>query len=117
MDEGKVMGLAAYGSYSERLQKNWIILLGLINKVEIIINNKLRYSGSHRYGYKFTDEFVKIFGNKRENNVSALSKNYADLAFNVQKRLEDIVILLAKQVYKKNKIKNFCLGRWSCDEL
>lgn len=111
MDEGKVMGLAAYGSYSERLQKKLDYFIRF-NKQSgnYYINNKLRYSGSHRYGYKFTDEFVKIFGNKRENNVSALSKNYADLAFNVQKRLEDIVILLAKQAYKKNKIKNFCLA-------
>ena len=60
--------------------------------------------------FQFTDEFVRVFGKKREPNVSPLSKKYADLAFNIQKRLEDIVILLAREAYKKNKIKNFCLA-------
>tara|TARA_A100001015_G_scaffold190793_1_gene212591 strand:- start:178 stop:1884 length:1707 start_codon:yes stop_codon:yes gene_type:complete len=111
MDEGKVMGLAAYGTYSEKIQKKLDYFIKFNKQTgDYYINNKLRYSGLHRFGFKFTDEFVRVFGKKREPNVSPLSKKYADLAFNIQKRLEDIVILLAREAYKKNKIKNFCLA-------
>ena len=37
MDEGKVMGLAAYGSYSERLQKKLDYFVRFNKQVEIII--------------------------------------------------------------------------------
>ena len=111
MDEGKVMGLAAYGKYSNSLQKKLDKIIKFNKKNgDYKIDNKMRYHGSHKFGYKFTDEFIKIFGQKREKHISPLSSRYADIAFNVQKRLEDIVILLAKSAYKKNKISNFCLA-------
>ncbi len=111
VDEGKVMGLAAYGSYSEKIQSKLDKVLKLdLKNSNYIINNKMRYSGKHSYGLKFTDQFVRLFGKKRAKNVSPLNKNFADLAFNVQKRLEDTVLMLAKYAYSKNKIKNFCIA-------
>ena len=111
MNEGKMMGLAAYGKYSKVIQKkldkfiSYDRLTGLFK-----INNKLRYDGKHSYGAKFTDDFVKIFGKKRDKHISALTQPYPDIAFNVQFRLEEIVKLLAKNLYNKNKIGDFCLA-------
>ena len=111
MNEGKMMGLAAYGKYSKNIQKkldkfiNYNRLTGSFK-----INNKLRYDGKHSYGVRFTDDFIKIFGKKRDKNISALTKPYPDIAFNVQYRLEEIVKLLAKNLYNKNKIRDFCLA-------
>jgi len=111
MNEGKVMGLAAYGKYSKKIQ---VQLDKFINYDRLTgsfkVNNKLRYDGKHTYGERFTDEFVKIFGKKRDDKISALNKPYPDIAFNVQFRLEEIVKLLAKSLYKKNRISNFCLA-------
>ncbi len=111
IDEGKLMGLAAYGRYSDKIQHklNKILKLDLKNN-EYKINNSMRYSGKHSYGSKFTDQFVQVFGKKRFNYVSPLEKNFANLAHNVQKRLEDTVLMLVKYAYSKNKISNFCLA-------
>ena len=62
----------------------------------------MRYEGKHTFGERFTDEFVKIFGAKRPSHLSALTKPYPNIAFNVQSRLESIVKLLAKNLHKKN---------------
>ncbi len=111
MDEGKLMGLAAYGKYSKKIQSKLDKFLKY-NKSNGFyeVNNKLRYDGKHTFGERFTDEFVKIFGKKRKKNISALTKPYPDIAFNVQHRLENIVKLLAKNLYKKNKLQNLCLA-------
>ena len=111
MDEGKFMGLAAYGKYSKKIQSQLDKFLKY-NKSNGFykINNKLRYDGKHTFGERFTNEFVKIFGKKRKKNISALTKPYPDIAFNVQHRLENIVKLLAKSLYKKNDLQNLCLA-------
>jgi carbamoyltransferase len=111
MDEGKFMGLAAYGKYSKKIQSKLDKFLKY-NKSNGFyeVNNKLRYDGKHTFGERFTDEFVKIFGKKRQENISALTKPYPDIAFNVQHRLENIVKLLAKNLYKKNNLQNLCLA-------
>ena len=56
--------------YSKKLDKfiNYNRSTGLFK-----INNKLRYDGKHSYGVRFTDDFVKIFGKKRDKNISALT--------------------------------------------
>ena len=70
----------------------------------------MRYDGNHSHGFRFTDEFIKIFGKKRDKTISALNNKYSDLAHNVQQRLEDIVVSLVKFAYSKNGIKNLCLA-------
>jgi len=111
MDEGKLMGLAAYGKYSKKIQSKLDKFIKYNKKTGIFkINNKLRYDGKHTFGERFTDEFVKIFGKKRSKNASALTKPYPDIAYNVQLRLENIAKLLAKNLYIKNKIRNLCLA-------
>ncbi len=111
MDEGKFMGLAAYGKYSKKIQSKLDKFLKYDKSSGFYkVNNKLRYDGKHTFGERFTDEFVKIFGEKRQKNISALTKPYPDIAFNVQHRLENIVKLLAKNLYKKNNLQNLCLA-------
>lgn len=111
MDEGKLMGLAGYGKFSQSIQKKLDKIISFDIKNNLYqINSQMRYDGNHSQGFRFTDQFIKIFGNKRNKNTSALKNNYPDLAFNVQKRLEDIVISLVKFAYKKNGIGNFCLA-------
>lgn len=111
MDEGKVMGLAAYGKYSKNLQLKLDKFLKYNkNTGDFLLNNNLRYGKNHRYGAKFTDEFVKLFGKPRDSKTSALKFPYPDIAYNVQFRLEQIAKLISKEAYKKNNIKNFCLA-------
>ena len=111
MDEGKLMGLAAYGKYSTKIQNKLdkVIKFNKING-DYKFNSKMRYDGKRNYGKKFTDKLVNLFGPPRKKNISALKDHYPDIAFNVQKRLEDIVIALTSFAFKKNKLTNFCIA-------
>lgn len=109
-DEGKVMGLASYGNYQEDLQQKLDKFISFDSETgEFEVNPRLRYIGDHSYGSRFTDEFVEIFGKPREDE-SALESRYADLAFALQYRLENIVSTLAKWLNKQTGSRNFCLA-------
>jgi len=109
-DEGKVMGLASYGEYQEDLQQKLDKFISFDSETgDFEVNPRLRYIGDHSYGSRFTDEFVEIFGKPREDE-SALESRYADLAFALQYRLENIVSTLAQWLNKQTGSRNFCLA-------
>lgn len=110
-DEGKLMGLASYGKYDESLQTKLDQLIPYDKETgDFTVDPVLRYFGKHTYGRRYTDAFVELFGVPRPKDVSALTAPYPDIAFAVQWRLEQIVSLLAQQLYKKSGIKKLCLA-------
>ena len=110
-DEGKLMGLASYGKYSEELQEKLARFISWDrDSGDFSVNPRLRYVGEHTYGSRFTDEFVDLFGPKREMSMSALDGVYPDLAFAVQWRLEQIVISLARTLHRGTGLKRVCLA-------
>jgi carbamoyltransferase len=111
MDEGKLMGLASYGEYSEELQTKLDKFLPFDRVTgDFTIDPNLRYYSEHHDGSRFTDEFVELFGKPRDRSVSALEAPYPDLAFAAQWRLEQIVIRLAEQMYQKTGLRKICLA-------
>lgn len=109
-DEGKVMGLASYGEFKEELQdklNNFIKFDETTGEFEI--NPHMRYVGDHKYGSRFTDAFVEVFGLPRRDE-SPLEKKYANLAFAIQYRLEKIVNSMSHWLFKKTGSRNFCLA-------
>ena len=69
-DEGKVMGLASYGKYSQALQDKMDQVISYdLNTGKFQVNPSMRYVGKHTYGARFTDEFVELFGPMRESAV------------------------------------------------
>ncbi len=111
MDEGKVTGLASYGKYDQDLQDKLDKMLSFDPETgHYAINPYLRFIGTHKYGRRFTDEFVEIFGKPRSRNQSALEGNYADIAFAVQWRLEQVVMGLVKRLHKLTGSENLCVA-------
>ena len=111
MDEGKVTGLASYGKYDQDLQDKLDKMLSFDPETgHYAINPYLRFIGTHKYGRRFTDEFVEIFGKPRSRNQSALEGNYADIAFAVQWRLEQVVMGLVKRLHKLTGSENLCMA-------
>ena len=109
-DEGKVMGLASYGKYQEKLQQKLDKFIPFDTDTgEFTLNPHLRYVGDHTYGNRYTDEFVEIFGKPR-GKESALESQYVDLAFAIQYRLEKIVNSLASWLYMQTGSRNLCLA-------
>lgn len=109
-EEGKLMALAAFGKYSEKLQKKLSKFIKYNkNNGEFKLDPTLRFGTNRNYNSRFSDEFIKIFGQPILKN-SKISKKNKDLAFNVQWLLERIVSLLVKDLIKKTNIKNLSLA-------
>lgn len=109
-EEGKLMGLAPYGSYSDEIQKKLDLFLQFsMRDGTYSLNPKLRFFGDRSYGKRFTDEFVSIFGEPRTFN-SPLSEYHKNLAFNVQWRLEQVAISLVRDLHRTTGFKNLCLS-------
>jgi len=109
-EEGKLMALASFGNYSEKIQNqlNKFLHYNKLNG-EFILNPNLRFGTKRTINPRFTDKFINIFG-KPLNRGAKINKFYKDLAYNVQWRLERVVALLVKDLIKETKEPNLCLA-------
>ncbi|MDB3971758.1 hypothetical protein N9371_04735 [Candidatus Pelagibacter sp.] len=109
-EEGKLMALASFGNYSEKIQKKLNTFIEYnIHNGDFKLNPVLRFGGIRSKSSRFSDKFINIFG-KPINKKTKISQGYKDLAFNVQWLLEKIVSLLVKDLIKKTNIPNLCLA-------
>jgi carbamoyltransferase len=106
--EGKTMALAAYG----KAEKN------IINKVDKLIktkgdsyevNSDFFYSKRHEKYKSFTKKFIEEFGEPLSNK-NDISEYYKNLAYAVQYKLEQVVLMLVKKIYSVTKDKYFCFA-------
>lgn len=110
-DEGKLMGLAAYGKYNEIWEKKIDKVITFDQETgDFEVDPKWRYIGEHTHGARFTDEFVELFGQKRDRSVSALTAPFPDIAYAVQNRLELVILALSKWLTKQTGLKKYCLA-------
>ena len=127
-DEGKVMGLAAYGE-SRKSNNPWIERISKILKVTntgFELNPLFLKFGNNEYNPRYTDSLVKYitsfdpeltpisYGETFEKNgqifMKYLQKKYIDLAFAVQTQIEKALAVLANQLWYKTSQKNICLA-------
>jgi carbamoyltransferase len=109
-DEGKLMGLASYGRYSDALQAKLDEILPYDRTTgDFRTNPYLRYLGPRTYGRRFTDRFVEIFGRPRLAH-QPLEDHHRDLAFNVQWRLEQVVTGLVRSLIALTGVRSLCLA-------
>lgn len=110
MDEGKLMGLAPYGRYSDDIQKRLDEVLAYEPGTgEFRINPYMRYLGPRRWGRRFTDAFVELFGRPRLSH-EPITAAHRDLAFNVQWRLEQVVAALVRALIGETGVSSVCLA-------
>lgn len=106
-DEYKIMGLAPYGSSHINLDKiilsdkngNYSINKSIINK-----NYKSRQSPL------YNEKIFKYLNIKKKFDSKKISENQKNIAASVQKKLEDIIIQLVQDIYRKTKIKKICFA-------
>ena len=108
-EEGKLMGLAPYGKFSKIIQRKISKIILVKKNGDFYINSTYRFSGKRSFNQLFTDKFIKLFGKPRLKNQK-ITQYYKNIAFNVQKKLEDVSINLVEKFLKKNKINNLCLA-------
>ena len=107
LDEGKVMGLAAYGDPSEYYNSFRKILS--LNK-NGTFSLDMSYFSYHLCRDKWvSDKFYKIFGPRREKG-GEMTQRHINVAAAAQKVLEDAVLHRAEWLFDKTREKNLCLA-------
>jgi carbamoyltransferase len=127
-DEGKLMGLAAFGE--ARKQNNlWVEQLEHILKISngvYEVDPIYTKFGGHYYGQRYTDETKKLFtsidpqarpvgyNEKVEINGHVQSRYlldvYVDLAWAAQALLERAAVMLAKKLVEFYEMENLCIA-------
>jgi carbamoyltransferase len=119
-DEYKVMGLAPYGKADESIIKK-------LKDVVLFKSNGL-FELNHKYltrvatgdwvktidgipviAQKFSDHFVKQFGQPRQKDEE-LSSYHKDFAASVQRVTEELIFHIAEDLQKKTGLKNLCIA-------
>jgi len=109
--EYKLMGLASYGKNNSKLEKKINKVIGINNlSKEYSLNPKYIHYGAHSFSGRFTDNLVKLFGKKPRKENEKITDWHKDLAFEVQKKLEDSVFNLFQKYSTITGIKNFTMG-------
>jgi carbamoyltransferase len=106
-DEGKVMGLAPYGTdrYVEDFRQ--MIHLGPEGSYEIDLSwFDFHKSAKHRVSQKF----VEKFGPPRPRVKKPVEQPYADVAYGLQKALEETGLHIARWLYDQTGSKNLCMA-------
>ena len=105
--EYKLMGLAPYGDpkYVEKIKEHLIDI-----KDDGTFKLDIRFFKFHR-GFRMTSsKFHKLFGEKPRKSEDDLTQFHMDIAASIQVVTQEIVIKLAKSLYKETGIKNLCLS-------
>ncbi len=103
-DEGKTMGLSAFGT--DKYVKDFDDIIYKTNS-SFKINQKYFSYMSHGRNKYLSNDFIKKFGPPRGSNEK-ITQHYMDIAFATQKKLEEIGIHLV------NQLKNICPSENLC---
>jgi carbamoyltransferase len=103
--EGKVMGLAAYGkpTYLDKFKE----MTGLRKDGSISIDQS--YFGFNTGNRMYSRKFVKEFGLPRAPG-DVLDERHADLACSVQALIEDVLLIIARNLHKETGLDKLCLA-------
>lgn len=111
MDEGKTMGLAAYGKPNPEIQEVFNdIAKDIEDSFKYEVNPRYRYSGKRTYGKKFTDLLVEKLGEPRKYGNPAMEEPYPDIAYAAQKKLEELLVSQLEYASGLNLSKNVCFA-------
>jgi carbamoyltransferase len=106
-DEGKVMGLAPYGTdrYVEQFQQ--LVRLGPDGTYELDLSWFSHHlTGKHHVSQKFID----TFGPPRPRGEAVIDQHYADIAFALQRTLEETGLHIARWLQSATGMKQICLA-------
>lgn len=98
--EGKIMGMAPYGKAVHELSK-FVEIDTEAKSYKLKLKN---FYGIRHFGKKF----VELFGKPRQPDGKI--EKYADVAASVQKKLEEIGVMLAADLHDKAGSGNLCLA-------
>jgi len=106
--EFKVMGLAAYGNPDKYMEKFDKLVTQFPNGSYQLNQEYFSFDWSNKK--MFSKKLVKLFGHQPRKPESRAYKYHKDIAASLQRKLEEIVVNMLNQAYKKYKTPNLCLA-------
>lgn len=106
--EGKLMGLAAYGETDPALEA----LMDQVLRVEhegYRVNPAYTVSGAHNIGASYSDAFIDLFGPPRARD-EPLTDRHRAIAFAAQDRLERATMEIVKRATRLTGSRNVCFS-------
>jgi carbamoyltransferase len=117
-DEGKVMGLAAYGDPAPnmRAMRDALQTSGdlFVLDLDYFTHDKEGVdmtwdAGAPHMGRIFSDKFVETFGPPRE-PTGEVTKHFTDVAASLQLRLEEVYLHLVDRLQARTGLRSLCLA-------
>jgi carbamoyltransferase len=106
--EGKLMGLAAYGHEDDEIYEKMKKVIH-INHEKYKVFSKYTINGSHSYGISYSDDMVKLFGQPRKRD-SEITQYYKNIAYAAQDHLEKGALEIIRKAVRLTGIKNVCFS-------
>jgi carbamoyltransferase len=106
--EGKLMGLAAYGGPDPALQKLFDQVFR-VGDESYQVNSRYTIDGPHSFGYAFSDALVELFGEPRAKN-GEITDRHRNIAWHAQDLLEKGAIQMARRATRLTGRKRLCLS-------
>lgn len=108
--EGKLMGLAAYGKRDPAVSDKVNKVLTLTGDADVYSIDASYFYGDFEKG-QYTSEWLKLFGEplpfEKRNEYSTYHKN---LAYAVQKKLEDVMVHIVERAIQLTGKENICVA-------
>lgn len=108
-DDGHVMGLAAYGTYDEKVIGKLRRVLRLFSDGSYEVHPGFTLMGEHRRSEHYSEELVKLLGPPRVRGEE-IQKRHQDIAFGAQRILEEAMLGLVKKATENGTRRNLCLA-------
>ncbi len=108
--EYKVMGLAAYGRPHEGFRAALAKIVTPGPDGGHRVDPRYLHHGPHTYSGRFTDHLVELLGLPPRQGPRKLEPVHEDLAFEVQRALEEHVLRLLEHWQKKTGLRHLCLA-------
>lgn len=106
--EGKTMGLAAYGHEDKGIYEKMKKVIR-IDEESYKVNPKYTIYGSHSYGTSYSDKLVDLFGPPRHPD-GEITEYYKNIAFAAQDHLEKATLEIVRKAVRLTGIKNVCFS-------
>ncbi|SFD61290.1 carbamoyltransferase C-terminal domain-containing protein [Bacillus sp. UNCCL81] len=106
--EGKVMGLAPFGSANMKIRNKLDKVLWW-EEEKYKIDSSYICQGKREYSQRFTDKLILEFGSPRTPE-SEILQYHMDLAYEVQRKLEEIVVKIVNKYVKLTGIRDICIS-------
>jgi carbamoyltransferase len=106
-DEGKVMGLAPYGTDRYVDQFRHLVRLGPDGTYEL----DLSWFEHHRTGkHRVSQKFLDTFGPPRPRTYAPVEQHYADIAYALQHTLEEVGLHIARWLRRETGLTRLCVA-------